>query len=224
MKKLLLVIFLSGFFIHALAQADTIVYHGTFKKAKAFMHSNPYKPDNWEKPYFERAIKSAFPSDLQKYPETYAGKLIHLLGIVESVYFETKDGATMAVFLLENKYWDYVEDYSIQDEIMFVSEKGDGKFLVAVKGIDPEQVENIRQFAQEKKLFLVYGDLQNSTQQYPYIVAHKVKYIDYDFYTTKVFSYEIKRDKKGNVVTDKSGKIQLTNYNFLKVAKGGQNK
>lgn len=64
------------------------------------MSSNPYKPDSFEKPFYENSIKTAFPSVLKKkYPDKYSGKLIHLAGIVDSVY-TNKHG--MVTFLLEN--------------------------------------------------------------------------------------------------------------------------
>jgi len=59
---------------------------------------------------------------------------------------------------------------------------------------------------------------------YPVLNAQQVKYIDYELYTTNVFSYEILRDKKGNVALDKKGKLQMTNFEFLKVTTKGQNK
>jgi hypothetical protein len=71
---------------------------------------------------------------------------------------------------------------------------------------------------------LVYGDFKEITNNLPVLAARQIKYIDYEFYTTKVFSYEIARDKTGKVVTDKKGKIQTTNFEFLKMAKAGQNK
>ena len=185
------------------------------------MSSNQYKPDDWEKSYYDSSIKTAFPSDLIKHQDRYLNKLIHLIGVVDSVFIDSSKNVT---FLLENKYWDYIEDYSIQDEKMFVSEKGDGKFLVTLSNISPEQFEDFKRFPEEHKLFLVYGNFKELTNNLPVLAAQQIKYIDYEFYTTKVFSYEIQRNKSGDVVTDKKGKVQLTNFNFLKVANAGQNK
>jgi hypothetical protein len=56
------------------------------------------------------------------------------------------------------------------------------------------------------------------------LAALKVKYIDYELYTTKVFSYELARNEKGEVITGKKGDVSMTNFKFLKVAKKGQNK
>ena len=48
--------------------------------------------------------------------------------------------------------------------------------------------------------------------------------IDYERYSNKIFSHEDERDKNANVETGKKGKVQLTNFKFLKVAGKGQNK
>ena len=117
------------------------------------MSSRSYKPDDWEKPYFDSSIKTAFPSDLVKFPEKYKDKLIHLIGTADSVYADTLGNFPIVHVLLDNKYWDYIEDYSIQDEVMFVSEKGEGKFLVNLTGITPEQLESLRSFPAEKNFF-----------------------------------------------------------------------
>jgi len=223
MKSGLIIIFIMvPFFLHA--QTNTGLHHGGFKKNKMLMSSNPYKPDGWEKPYYDSSIKTAFPSDLIKSPDNYKDKLIHLIGIVDSVYITNTDSTTAATFLLDNKYWDYTEDYSIQDEVMFVSEKGDGKFWITLPDIKPELAESIRKFADEQKLFFVYGNFKDLSNGYPMLAAQQIKYIDYEFYTTHVFYYEIERDKKGDVVVGKKGKVQLTNFKFLKIAQAGQNK
>ncbi len=188
------------------------------------MSSNFYRPDDWEKSYFEKSLKTALPSDLNKSPEKYKGQLIHLVGIVDSAYAETKNDSVTLTFVLENKYWDYIEDYSIQDEVMFVSPKGEGKFLVTVPAMTATESEAFKNFPSEKKLFLVYGNFNGIATNFPLITAQQVKYIDYKWYSTAIFSYEIKRDSNGEVEPDKKGHLQITNFAFQKVAKKGQNK
>jgi hypothetical protein len=222
MKKLAIVFCLLSYFSHSFAQIDRTLYRGVFK-AKTFASSNQYKPDKWEKSYYDNSIKTAFPSDLLKQPDKYENKLIHLIGIVDSVYIDSLDNVT---FRLENKYWDYIEDYSIQDEKMFISDKGDGQFLVTLSGVRPNEYEILSNFSEEKKLFLVYGTFKGIENNYPVLSAQKIKYIDYKFYTTKAFYYEIKRDENGDVVSDgkKNGKPSLSNFKIIAVPKAGQNK
>lgn len=187
MKKPVLLILLIACIFPADAQTGPVLHHGIFKKAKLFMSSRPYKPDDWEKPYYDTSIKTAFPSDLMKHPEKYKGKSIHLIGVVDSVF---ADANNQVKFFLSNKYWDYTEDYSIQDEVMFVSPIGDGNFVVTVADIDSAGLEEVKRFPAEKKLFLVYGIFNDVINNYPVLAAQQVKYIDYEIYTTQVFSYE----------------------------------
>ena len=86
MKKLFTLITLLANIWLSHAQTTTL-HHGQFNKKGEFaMSSRPYKPDDWEKPYFDNSIKTAFPSDLIKFPEKYKDKLIHLIGVTDSVY------------------------------------------------------------------------------------------------------------------------------------------
>jgi hypothetical protein len=224
MKKFFIALSLVVHLLYVAAQADSPLHHGTFKKTKIFMSSRPYKPDNWEKPYYDSAIKSAFPSALVKFPERYTGKLIHLIGIVDSITIESKDSSTTVTFLLNNKYWDYIEDYSIQDEVMFVSDKGDGKFWATLTGLNAGELEAVRAMTDQHKLFLVYGYYKTLSGSYPLIAASQIKYIDYELYTTKVFSYDIQKNDRGEIELDKNGKVKTIDFKFLKIAKAGQNK
>ncbi len=210
-------------FLSSYAQPDSIFHHGTFKKEKGkfIKSSNPYKPESWEKPYYENSLKSVFPSDLIKHADKYSGKMIQLIGIIDSVYI---DSNVNTVFRLENKFWDYIEDNSIQDEKMFISEKGDGLFLVKIPGTTAETADFLKKLQTDKKLFLVYGEFLELSHSIPVLLAKQTRYFDYEFYTTKVFSYEVERDKKGEVVTDKRGNPRLTNFTFFKIATAGQNK
>lgn len=85
MKKLLIIIFLWAYCSHADAQTGPVLNHGTFKKVKIGMSSRHYKPDDWERPYYDSSIKKAFPTDLIKSPENYKNRCIHLIGVVDSV-------------------------------------------------------------------------------------------------------------------------------------------
>ncbi len=47
-KRLFILILLSGLYFTSFSQEDPIVHQGTFKKGKFGMSSNLYKPDSWE--------------------------------------------------------------------------------------------------------------------------------------------------------------------------------
>lgn len=226
LNKIIILTLLLAAFQQANAQLENYFYEGRFKKFRGLMSSNYYQPDILEDSLFSNAIKTAFPSDLLKFPEKYKGKLIHLIGVVDSVTVEQQDKSVIFTFILENKYWDYIEDYSRQDEVMFISPKGDGKFRVLVKAKDLEakDIELVKKFPREQKLFLVNGIFEEISDGIPTLTTQQIKYIDYQFYTTKVFSYDIARNSKGEVMTSPDGKLMMINFERLKVAAPGQNK
>jgi len=208
------------------AQLENSLYEGRFKKFTGLMSSNHYKPDILEDSLFNKAIKTAFPSDLEKFPERYKGKLIHLIGIVDSVKVIQQDNTVVFTFILENKYWDYIEDYSRQDEVMFVSPKGDGKFrvIVSASNLNTKDIAYVKRFPAQKKLFLVNGIFTEIIDGIPTLTTHQIKYIDYQYYTTYVFSYEVARNTKGEVMTSPDGMLQFDKFERLKLASPGQNK
>ena len=77
MKKLFLLLFLLGILVKSHAQTENLINKGGFKTGKMLMQSKPYKPDNWEKTYYETALKTAFPSNLNRSPAKYKEKLIY---------------------------------------------------------------------------------------------------------------------------------------------------
>lgn len=224
--RLFLLLILTSQLTRSHAQIENYFHEGSFRKFSGLMCSNYYKPDLWEAPLFNKAIKTAFPVDLNKFPDKYKGKLIHLIGIVESVTTEQTKDSTIFTIALENRYWDYIEDYSIQDEVMFISPNGGGKFklIVIATNTNSKDIETIKKFQKEKKLFLIYAYFNEIVDGIPILILPQIKFIDYKFYTSNVFSYDIERDSQGQVVTSSSGELNITNFTLLKVPGRGQNK
>lgn len=189
------------------------------------MRSNGYKPDKEEKPLLDASAKTVFPSDVKKNPALYADTLVHWIGIVKDVIIkDDSSNISTVVFAVDQKYWDYIEDYSIQDEIMFVSPIGEGEFHVLVQlELTAEQKEKLKDMPAEQTLFFCYGHVIEDAEL-PALKASYIKTVDYKYYSTKIFSYKIKRDKEGRVVTNKYGMPETDEFKMLKVARRGQNK
>jgi hypothetical protein len=227
MKNILSFILIIGVSSGVNAQYDSIFHEATFGKFSGVMHSNNYKVDNWEKSLFNNSEKAVFPIDIKENAEAFTGKLIHWIGVVQNISISTKNDSSLISILLDNKYWDYIEDYSVQDEVMFLSPKGGGQFSVVINSIKLTQseVESLSKFPADKKLLLCYGLLiPNNENEIPILSAKGLKIVDYKLYSTSIFSYEIQRDKKNRVVKNKFGKTSMTNFQRLKVAQPGQNK
>jgi hypothetical protein len=209
----------------AQAQYDRVFHPSTFKKFRGIMRSIPYKTDDWEAPLMRASIKSVYPEDVQRQPAQYIDSMIHWVGIVKEVSIKDSLGVSTIEFILEQKHWDYIEDYSIQDEIMFVSPLGDGSFKLQVPALllTESDKDRISKMAEEKKLFLCYGQLHASTDL-PLLIATGIKVVDYKFYSTAIFTYDIERDTEGHVVLEKNGIPKHTGFKMLRIAKRGQNK
>lgn len=224
MKKILFSILLISTCLLSKAQYETIFHPSSFKKFKGAMRSNGYKPDKDENLLLDASSRAIFPSDVKKNTSHYLDSLVHWIGIVTDVVIIDSSNISNIVFTMDHKYWDYIEDYSIQDEVMFLSPLGEGEFHMLVQlELTPDQKEKLKNMPQEKTLFLCYGKVIEDTSL-PALKASYIKTVDYKYYSTKIFSYTIKRDKEGLVVTDKSGKPQTDEFKFLKVARRGQNK
>ena len=73
---------------------------------------------------------------------------------------------------------------------MFVSEKGDGQFLVTLSNISPEQFEHFKNFPAENKLFLVCGTFKELANCFPVVCAQQIKYLTMNFIQRKYFYME----------------------------------
>lgn len=225
LKHYFIFILFSIFVQQSQAQLSNYVRETTFGKRLIGMSSRHYKLDDWEKPLWDSSLRNGFPSSLVKHPDQFKGKLIHLIGILDSVTVDMQNpDSTRITLLLTNKYWDYVEDYSIQDEKMFVSPLGDGKFRVRFSIPGKPAEGEINKINSPNTLFLVYGYFDSVADDIPVLTARQLKYVDYKWYSTKIFYYDIKRDNDGMAVTDKKGDPIVIDFKFLKVAGRGQNK
>jgi hypothetical protein len=224
MKKILFLLFFISFCVTLNAQYETIFHPSVFKKFKGLMKSNSYKADDAEKKLLEKTSKALFPSDIKKNPQAYIDTPIHWIGIVKDVIIPDSNNSSTVLFTLEQKYWDYIEDYSIQDEVMFLSPEGEGEFHAVIQlTLTDEEKQKLRRMPEEQTLFFCYGNII-ADNTLPAMKATYIKTVDYKYYTTKIFSYKIKRDEEGHVVTDKAGRPQPDDLKFLKVAGRGQNK
>ncbi|HMH24873.1 MAG TPA: hypothetical protein VK563_24025 [Puia sp.] len=223
-----IIISLLALFLSCMGNAraqDSLHFHeGRFKRGGFGMSSGHYKPDPWEAGYFKNALRSVFPADLISTGDKYDNRLLLLIGVVDSVTVRT-DGDSAVIWLrIENKYWDFTEDHSVQDEVMFVSPKGGGPFYSSIKMPASAEVSSIRRYPFENKLLFVYGHLQGFSGGIPVIAAQEIKWISYFWYSLNIFSYDVLRDKDQQVVTGKNGEPKFTDFHILSLAHKGQNK
>jgi hypothetical protein len=184
--------------------------------------SKMYRPSNSERPHFYNANKSIFPSDVRKDFNAYKGAKIHWIGIIRERDFINHDGEVFLKLKIEQKYWDYIEDFSIQTEKIFLSPLGEGDFYFVIR-IDPRDKENYSKFAVPPNLAIIYGTVEEVKDGDITILGDYVKFIDEQYYATNIFSYRVARDSSGKVVLGKDGFPKLVDFKMLKIPKAGRN-
>ncbi len=91
--------------------------------------SRLYKPvSEWESHAFSKADRYVFPNDVRKNLVAYDSARIAWAGVVLSAESKHTDSTPEVHFVVEHHYYDWIEDFSIQQERIFLSPRGEGKF------------------------------------------------------------------------------------------------
>lgn len=188
--------------------------------------SRPYKPLDWEKPYFENAEKYILPLDIRNNPDKYLNRDIHWVGIIDTFWVDTQNDTAIVSIVLDQKYYDYIEDFSIQDEKIFLSPRGEGKFI-HIKRITNISADTIRsdlsKLAEKGNLGFCYGAFTGLDVRMPVLEGGPIRFIHEKDFATNICSYEVERDADGKVIVDDRGFPKLKNFKMLKVPGPGKN-
>ena len=184
--------------------------------------SKIYKPSSTESRHFNNVDRSIFPSDVRKDFNAYKDAKINWIGIIREQSFVDYNGEPFLKLKIDQRYWDYIEDFSIQTEKIFLSPLGEGEFYF-VAGIDEEDKENYLKFAAPQNLAIIYGTVKEIKDDDITILGDYMKFIDEQFYATNIFSYRVARDASGKVVLGKDGFPKLADSKVLMTPKQGRN-
>jgi hypothetical protein len=178
--------------------------------------SRSYRPLPWEAELYQAYGKYPFPNEVV--PDTDSGKSLQWLGVIDTFWVEGNDSASSLYIKAQHKYWDYVEDFSIQREKMFVSPFGGGPFVyrkeIANRPIDTVY-KDMAELAHKNNIGIFYGKIAGSRVSPPLLDGTRARFIHRQFYSTGIWSYEIKKDSAGN--------YRMENLKILKVAGPGIN-
>jgi hypothetical protein len=109
--------------------------------------SNHYRPlPNWESKFYSQSRRDVFPDDVRRSPQQYAHTLVAWTGILRNIERGTDDNGGVAYLAIEHHYFDWIEDHSVQREIYFLSQRGEGTFRVAWGIRNPDDEKFISQF------------------------------------------------------------------------------
>lgn len=191
--------------------------------------SSYYKPINpGEDETLKKADKSILPLDIKKESQSYDNISVVWTGIVEKMdIYKTKDDETIVDIYLQHRYYDFIEDFSIQQEKMFVSPFGEGEFILRKKmdkKIPIDELRNELPKAVFKECFLLtYGKIGKTEKGIPLLEYENMRIVFPENYATNIFSYKFERDKNNNIVLDENGQPKQIDFKMLKVASQGRN-
>jgi hypothetical protein len=191
--------------------------------------SASYKPINpGEDEALKKADKSILPQDIKNSTQTYDNISVVWTGIVEKMnIYKTKNDETVVDIYLQHRYYDFIEDFSIQQEKMFVSPFGEGEFILRKKidkKIPIEELKRELPNAVFKECFLItYGRIGKTDNEIPLLEYENMRIVFPENYATNIFSYKFERDKNKNIVLDENGQPKQTDFKMLKVASQGRN-
>lgn len=191
--------------------------------------SKYYQPINpGEKEVLKKADKSILPNDVKNDLLTNKNKSVVWTGIVEKVDFQTtKDNEVIVDIYLQHRFYDFIEDFSIQQEKMFVSPFGEGTYILRKKMNKKISIEQLKSEFPKiifKECFMItYGKITENENEIPILEQENMRIVFPENYATNLFSYKVERDKNGKVVLTENGEPNLIDFKTLKVAKKGRN-
>jgi hypothetical protein len=148
-------------------------------------HSKAYAPeDEAERKLFTQARRDVYPDDVRANPANYQSETLLWTGIVTDVAVVEPRKYRLVV---EHHYWDWIEDYSIQREVAFLSPRGEGRFecrFTAKSDVLPEQIARLADMA------IVYGTPQQVDDSGTIImICPYYKTLRRELYGTDIFDY-----------------------------------
>jgi len=131
---------------------------------------------------FKKAKKKIFPNDIKKNINKYSNTLVVWTGILKHSHWENN---STAKFIIEHHYWDWIEDYSIQKEVAFVSPRGEGIFTCTKRSTQINaELPEVESFA------IVYGYPKRISKNGEIILDCKgISFTDKGWYATDIWDY-----------------------------------
>lgn len=187
-----------------------------------------YKPTNpGEDESLKNADKSILPFDVKRSSQTFENKSVVWTGIVKKLDIYSKNNETIADIYLEHRYYDFIEDFSIQQEKMFVSPFGEGEYILRQKMNSEIPFDEIKKELPKiifKECFLItYGKVGKIENKVPILKYENLRIVFPENYATNIFSYKFERDKNKNLVLEENGQPKQSEFKQLKVAAKGRN-
>lgn len=121
-------------------------------------HTEPYQPcSEWEIEEYRKANVYVFPDDIRDSLYKYKATVIAWPGIIQSHNFTPCEDRVDLELIVEHHYYDWLEDFSIQREKIFLSPRGEGLFYAIWPLKKDVDIEEFDKHDLNGDLVIVYG-------------------------------------------------------------------
>jgi len=121
-------------------------------------HTDSYQPcSEWEIEEYKKANVYVFPDDIRDSLNKYRDTVVAWPGIIQAHNFAPYEDRVDLELVLEHHYYDWLEDFSIQREKIFLSPRGEGLFYAIWPLKKDVDIEEFDKSVLNGDLVIVYG-------------------------------------------------------------------
>jgi hypothetical protein len=160
--------------------------------------SRLYKPiSEWESHAFSKANREVYPNDVRKNFVAYDSARIAWPGVVLSADLRHTDSSLELHFVVEHHYYDWIEDFSIQREHIFLSPQGEGKFET-IWELKPT-ADTTCAYGSVGNMVIVYGIPSSIKDSVISVRAYYIRVIDRQWFATDIMDYGRPNDPNASI-------------------------
>ncbi len=150
--------------------------------------SRHYKPvSEWEENAFNKAEREIYPDDVRRDIASHDSSRVAWPGIILSATHVNTDSTLEVRFLVEHHYYDWIEDFSIQQERIFLSPQGEGLFATTWQLKSDSDTAKIAESV--GNMIIVYGIPTAVKDSVIEVRAYYVRAIDSLWFATDIMDY-----------------------------------
>jgi len=167
-----------------------LAFEDYLEEVAPFPHTGEYQPiSDWEQTEFDKARRDVYPNDVRENLDHYESTMVAWPGIIQESTIEEREESIEATFVLEHHYYDWLEDFSIQREKIFLSPRGEGLFKTSWLLKKDADLAEIREASAPGNLAIVYGIPERMEGDVVVVRSSYIRAIDKQWYTTEILDY-----------------------------------
>jgi hypothetical protein len=151
-------------------------------------YTRGYKPiSEWEKTAFTKANRQIYPNDVRGDFAAFDSARVAWPGIVLKAEPKNRDSVIEIHFVIQHHYYDWLEDFSIQQERIFLSPRGEGVFETTWWVQPTADTSVITQSV--GNMVIVYGIPASIRDSIIVLNAYYIREIERKWFATDIFDY-----------------------------------